>query len=309
MMTDKIENVKEILRQIKKESVPISGGSGDKERYEMRNPSLLWELGSLIDEICEDKKKPEKERKTWVHENFWKIDESIWPGHRQSYNAYKFKYEFMDEERFSLIADLAGYKFKKQFRRKRMEYLLHVFSKRKPTASLAQQQELIEKLGERDLTHDEFLKIKQQVLGSAKSTFDDIEELFDSLFDQVKKALDDSSFRETLRKEIGPQLIKQISYALQLLKMRDKLKFTKAYSDSVKRELNKKSKSKSKIAIDLFHHFKSYLDDEEKRNLLLNTLTESDLSQLNTNLYAIETEDNFKNYNKSIEALKDVFKD
>src|SRR5438309_4007434 len=129
-----------------------------------------------------------------------------------------------------------------------MKYLLHAFSKRKPTATEEQQKELIRRLGEKDLTHDQFLKIKQQILDdSSKGIFDDIEELFDGLFNQVKKAFEDASYRETLRKEIGPQLITQISYTLQLLKMKDKSKFTRAYSDSVKRELNKKTKSKSKI--------------------------------------------------------------
>lgn len=308
-MTDKIENVKKILLQIKKESEPISGGSGEKERYEMRNPILLWNLGTLISEICDERKITENERKAWVKKTFWKIDEEVWPGHQQSFIAYKFKHEFIDEDQFRLVADLAGYKFKKQFRRKRMEYLLHAFSKKKPTATSEQQKKLIRNLGEKDLTHDEFLKIKQQILGKVKEVFDEIEDLFDSLFNQVEKALNDSSYRDNLRKDIGAELITQLSYVLQLLKMRDKTKFAKAYSDSVKRELNKKTKSKSKTAIDLFNSLRSYLDDEEKRNLLLNTLEESELSQLNTNLYAIESEENFQNYRRSIEALKDVFND
>ena len=66
------------------------------------------------------------------------------------------------EKIFDTVTMLAGHKWKK-LRIKRVGYLLHNFSKRQPTATDEQQQQLIKTFSERDYPdHDEFVKAKQR---------------------------------------------------------------------------------------------------------------------------------------------------
>jgi hypothetical protein len=307
-MSNKIKRVKEILLEIKNKSEPISGGSGDTDRFQMQKPMLYWKLGKAIQEICEEQKIAIEERKAWVKKHFRKIDNEIWQGHRESsYHAYKYVHELIDEDVFVEVIAIAGHKFNK-FRRKRVDYILSAFSQRNPTATKAQQAELVKRLGEKDLTHNEFLDIKKKILKSS-IPIDEIRDLFDQTFESVETALENPETRKALRMKLGSQLISQISYILQLLKMTtDKVKFEKAFTKKVRNELNKDSKSNSKETIQLFKYLRACLNDSEKSRFLLQNIDASELSELNTNLFAIESEENFEEYRKSTEALAEVFK-
>jgi len=142
---------------MKKESKSLSGGSGDKTRYILYEPGLYWELGVVIEELLDKEKIPENERFGWIDEHLRSVEDEIWPGHHLSKMSYKFKYHFIDKERFNTVQKISGGKFK-QFRAKRAsDYLCLNFSKRKPTATPEQQEELIKKLSEKNYTHDDFL--------------------------------------------------------------------------------------------------------------------------------------------------------
>ena len=116
-------------------------GLGDS--YVMREPDLYWKLGEVLEELFEKNNIPKDDRIMHITEKLTKVEEEIWPrsGVGLSQKSYKIKYHFIDKERFDTVKMIAGHKFK-NFRIKRVEYLLHNFSKRKPTATEEQQKEI-----------------------------------------------------------------------------------------------------------------------------------------------------------------------
>ena len=308
-MSDSLKEVEKILQKIKESSDSISGGSSEKGSFVMREPNLYWDLGLAVQRFCNEKNIPVNERKGWVVEFFRDKDEAIWPGHQLSQYGYKYVYEFVDKENYLLIADLAGHKFG-NFRKKRVDYLLTSFSKRKPQLTPEKQKLLIKRLGERDYSHDEFLKVIQEVRGKTKIPIEKICDRFEEFRNEVQQLMNCSvQERMEFRSTIGLKLLDQIRFTLQLLRMRDPLKFKRAFTPGIKAELIKKQNSKSGIAKGLFSLLKDCLGNEEKTNLLFDVIDPSEMSQLNTILSALKSEESYKEYIAKRQALKEIFND
>ena len=168
--------IQNLIKKIRDKAEFLSGGSGDKSRYIMREPDLYWKLGEVIEELFEKNNTPEDKRIMYINEKLTSVEEKIWPGHAGLSNkSYKMKYNFIDKERFDTVKMLAGYKFKK-FRFKRAEYLISIFSKRKATVTDKQQAEIIKILSEKDLSHDEFLGTISRIRGVSKIPEEKIQE-------------------------------------------------------------------------------------------------------------------------------------
>jgi hypothetical protein len=308
-LNNSLKEFKQILLKIKDSSETISGGSGKEERFVMRDPNLYWDLGLAVQKICNQNDIPEGDRRGWIREYFRDIEEAVWPGnHPFSVHAYNYVYEFMDKKTYLLVADLAGHKFRK-LRRKRIDYLRTAFSRRNPQLSPEKQKLLIQKLSERDYAHDEFLKTIQNIKGKTKIPTEKIQEVFEEFLTEVQRLMKSSPEDRTIfRSNIGLELLDQIRFALQLLRMQDPAKFKRAY-DSVKIKLSKDHTSKSELALKLFHYFRECLGNKEKTELLLETVDSSEMSSLNNLLNALKSEDNYRDYEAKREALTKIFND
>jgi len=240
--------IQNLIKKIQNKSETLSGGSGEKTRYIMREPDLYWSLGEVIVELLKAKNIPENEQKGWIDDNLTSIENEIWPGHHLIKYSYKIKYELVDKERFDIVKKIAGHKFK-HFRLKRCDYLLLSFSKRKPTATPEQQEQLIKKLSERDYTHDEFLEEKQKILGISKIPINEIEENYDKIFELLENAINgDKKQRDELRKEIVIEHIEPFRWLLQLTKESKPQKFSRMYSRKVKKCNSKRVSNKTSIS-------------------------------------------------------------
>ena len=292
---------------MKQESKSLSGGSGDKARYVLYEPDLYWELGVVIEELLKQNKVPENERFGWIDEHLRSVEDEIWSGHHLSKMSYKFKYHFIDKERFNIVKKLSGGKFK-QFRAKRAGYLCLNFSKQKPTATPEQQEALIKKLSEKNFTHDEFLAVKQQILGKIKIPVDEIEENYEKLFDLVQNVINgDEKQREEFRNSLGSEIIKPFTWILQLVKEPNMQKFEKMYKPNVKSVIKKDYKTKYPFVNSLYKQLRDCLDDSEKISLLHSVIQQNQISDMNSKIKALKTEPEFKEYKKRKTALKNIF--
>jgi len=300
--------IKNLIKKIQEKSTTLSGGSGEKVRYVMYEPDLYWKLGEVIEELMNNLEVPENERFSWIDENLRSLEEQIWPGHHPSKMSYKFKYHFIDKERFNTVKKISGDKFK-QFRAKRAsDYLCLNFSKRKPTATPEQQEQLIKELAKKNFSHDEFLSVKQQILGITKIPSIEIEENYEKFFDLIQNAINgDSNSRNDFREKLGTGNIKPITWLLQLLRETNNQKFEKMYKSQVKSVIQKNFHSKYPFVDSLYKQLRSCLGESEKLSILHTVIQPSQMSEMNSKLKAIKSEDDFQEYRNRKEALKKIF--
>jgi len=293
---------------MKKESKSLSGGSGDKTRYVLYEPDLYWELGVVIEELLDKNNVSENNRFVWIDEHLRSVEDEVWPGHHLSKMSYKFKYHFIDKERFNIVKKISGGKFK-QFRAKRAsDYLCLNFSKRKPTATPEQQEELIKKLSEKNYTHDEFLSVKQQIMGKTKIPVEAIEENYEKLFDLIQDSINgDVKQREEFRKSLGSDTIKPFTWVLQLARETNLQKFEKMYKPNVKSVIKKDYRTKYVFVNSLYKQLRDCLGDSEKLTLLHSVIQQSQISELNSKIKALRSESDLEEYNLRKAALKEIF--
>ena len=80
------------------------------------------------------------------------------------------------------------------------------------------------------------------------------------------------------------------------------------YKRNVKSKIQKNYKSKHKFLDSFYVELRSCLGDFEKIRLLHDIIQPNELSDLNSKLKALQTEENFKTYNLRKEELKNIFK-
>jgi len=301
--------IKNLIKKIKNKSKTLSGGSGEKVRYIMYEPDLYWDLGVVIEELCNTENIPENERFSWIDENLRSVEDEIWSGHQLIKESYKIKYELIDKEQFDKVKKIAGHKFK-QFRLRRCRYLLSSFSKRKPLATPEQQEQLIKKLSEKNYTHDDFLEEQQKILGVLKIPINEIGENYDKIFELLKNAIEgDEKQRDELRKEIGIKHFEPFRWLLQLTKETNPQKFNRMYNRKVRSVIQQDFRTKYPFLNSFYKQLRSCLGDFEKIALLHNVIQQGEMSSINSKLKALQSEPNFLEYDQRKEALKYIFKE
>jgi len=303
-----LSKIEEILKQIKQEQEPISGGSGKVERYSMRKPELYWELGLAVKEEAEKTNIPKEQRREWARRKFEKLDKKFFGKVREKpicFISYEFYNEFQNKEHFLKVANAAGHKFGK-LRRKRIEDLQSVLSLREPTISKKKQQQLIEKLCERDYTRAEFLDIKSKIQGKESIPWSNFREAYYNLTQDVEMAITgDEKVRKELRTLIGMNSIDQIRYLTQLVKMTNVSHLEEAIK-KVKSTLSKKGTDKPPAGV-LLTVLKKCYKEKKLREKLLRQINPYELSELQTKLRAIQNEDSFDEYQERQESINKMF--
>jgi len=306
----KFQKIKPILEEIKKSSVLISGGSGDKDRYEMRKPELYWKLGMAVNEVSEKKSIPKEQRREWSRKYFKNLDKEIFGSVRKEplcYLAYKYFDAFETEDYFMKIADAAGNAFG-NLRRKRIDDLLNVLSKKNSDLTPKKQEKLIEKLCEKDYSRKEFLEIKSSFFQKSNKnsiSWPSFDEAYQELSNDVFYAMEsDKKKRDEFRKTLDDVSITQMRYLAQLIKISED-HFEQAY-EKVKSVLSKKIKAKNSMLI-IIETLKICVKDEKLKKKLLNHVNLYELSELQTSLHAVQTEKNFKDYVERQKSLEKMF--
>lgn len=303
-MSDSIQ-IESILLEIKKNS-HVTAKSGAVASYSMRKPELYWELGITLNKIAEQRGVPPEERREWASIKYAPLEKKIWGEEKRepiSAQAVSFVYEFQDKDYYMFVAGLAGHKWKK-FVKKKLTYLRYLLSKTKPSLSSELQEKLIAKLSEKNYTLPEFTDILKEY--SRKSEMTEILESFYELRDMVEEAMNDgANERQELRESIGSTVIEQIRYALQLLKMNEQ-SFERAYKIA-KSTLTAKAETKIVAASVLSHYLKKIITSAQQREKFLKHIHQSDIGALNMMLHVLKSEENYKDYEKKQQALREIF--
>src|SRR5215204_5543667 len=115
------EEIRSILHKILKNSVTVGGGSPDSkssgspdekriERRQMRDPSLIWDLGLRLQLALNNSQVPEEKRKEEIRRISREMDsEILGRGNEWCISAYEWVVHFKDKDFYIFVAKLAGY--------------------------------------------------------------------------------------------------------------------------------------------------------------------------------------------------------
>jgi len=334
-----IEKIKAILQNIQDKTEP----QPELGNFDMREHKLYWKLGTLIKQyidsnqlseeqtdylISKTLKNIEKEIRsvgkregktvfpTWIMENKqtkqFKPPEKTWVK-----LSLQFVEHFQDEERWDLVANLSGHRFKNEknqtlFTRKFAEDLLRPFSKKEPPENAKELQKIfideIAKFDHKPKRESEWEPLKRQIFGEAKLEVITAEESFDALDAQVDEVIDEKNGTPEARKEllesIGENQISNLRSLLRLIRISDKERFEQKLK---KVKLSKSFSSKHAEAKRLYHSLYPLLKDIKSREKLLKRVTSVQLTSLNTKLKAISTENDYNEYLENEKLRKDFF--
>ena len=135
-----------------------------------------------------------------------------------------------------------------------------------------------------------------------------IQEYYDQIIKLVQNAFDgDQNQREELRKSVGLDYFKPIRWLLQLVKEANPTKFETMYKRNVKSEIQKDYESKHKFLDSFYVELRSCLGDFEKIRLLHDIIQPNELSDLNSKLKALKSEENHQLYLDRKKGLEDLF--
>jgi len=182
-----------------------------------------------------------------------------------------------------------------------MEYIWEIYSKKNPSPhSEAKKNKLAEKLRKK-LTHSEINAILKEFRGITTLGYG-IQKQFDILSSRVEDVVKNGSpaDRELLKNEIGKNMIDKLRTYLQILSLGDSTLFEEVYSEN-KALLNRKISTKYEAAEKLSEAFGKCIKDKDIRKRILKMINSYEMGETNTFLNAIESEQNYNEWKRTIE--------
>ena len=309
-----------IIQEIKKRStLAVKGGSGGANRYSMRDPNIVWDLGMVLSNAIQNSHVSEEKQKEWVRKVSRKLDaEILGEGNEWCNTAYDWINRFQDKDHYLFVCGLAGYRKSEErnrFNKRRVEYLKAIYTKNdEPSISKAQISKLtkiLEKDDTLELNDPDYLKRITKIRGKQKIDWSFIMNAIyelGNLVESVMEDKEDEQSRTLLREHIGVLLITQLRYALQLCVMDNKSDFESAFaSEKVKEIFKKKSKSDYESFQKLFENLKILLKNFEEKKKRIKKKDYYELEQLNSKLDAIKDENIYQEFTKRKDSIGKIF--
>jgi len=338
------EKITIALQKIQDNVVPAAKGLG---RTETREHIAFWELGILIKEFVDSNSISSENIHDELEKNFRKIEKKIrsdgkrkgkkplasWEYKNQSVKpprmqepaitwvlvCWDFVNEYQDLERWNLVANLSGAKFKDGFVRKRAEDLLPYFSKAKPPPNAKQlQDKFIKEISkfQKNPTRTQFGSdgspdgLIPMIFGKTKININLAREFFCRIQSDVQRVIEEETGTEESRNEfsksIGIDQIKLLRRLLRLISITDEQKFKKRLDQLDKFPRTIKTKhTETKQLYEILHSLIKDLNSRKK--FLMRGATRHDLVLLNTKLSAVSSQEGFLEYQENQEAREALF--
>jgi len=307
-----------ILNEIKSRSkLVVKGGSGGAQRYSMREPLLIWELGNALIDAIKNSSVSDEKQKAWIRKVSRKYDtEILGEGNEWCITAFEWIQHFKEKDHYLFVCKLAGYrdnKEKNRFNKRRVRYIRPIFTKIDESSLTKDKISKLTKILESDdtleLNDPDYLDIITKIRGKGKFDWSFIMTSIEDLSGLVETAMDKEegeSERKKLRENLGETLIKQLRYALQLCVMENQNDFDGA-TEKVKDVFKKKTKTNYVSFQKLFDNLKVLLKSFEEKKKRIKKKDFYELEQLNSNLDAISDENIYKEFMKRKNSIGEVF--
>jgi len=299
--------VRQIIKKIHKKRRKISGGTGKKERYEMRDTALYYELGKAIVEIANKNGYQGEDKQNLISKTGNVLQKEFDDNENIARWSVRFSESF-DEKDFKEISKLCRNSLGQ------LREITDILDKRNPLEIKNEEIKTFKKEYASLETYDERRKLCTQLKrkysqGGVDIDFIELQENFDFLDRTVRNVLDGTAdTRKKLRESLGSQFIQNLRYLCMLLSREE------TFSTENSRKIIKKL-VKSKPPTDLPDKEISSLYLNLKKFLVLNSrareglrgrISPYSMTLLQKMLLAIQSEDDFKDYQSTGELFRSI---
>jgi len=299
--------VRQIVKKIHKKRRRISGGTGKKERYEMRDTPLYYELGKVILEIASKNRYQGEDKQNLISQ----IGNILQKEFDDNENIVRWAVRFVesfDEKQFKEISKLCRNSLGQ------LREITDILDNRNRLEIKNDDIKIFKKEYASLETYDERRKLCTQLKrkysqGGADIDFIELQENFDFTDRTVRNVLDGTvDDRKKLRESLGSQFIQNLRYLCMLLSREET--FSTENSRKIIKKLVKSKPAKDlsdKEISSLYLNFKKFLVlNSGARDGLRGRVSPYSMTLLQKMLLAIQSEDDFKDYQSTGELFKSI---
>ena len=303
-----MESIRDIVKQIHKKRKKVGGGTGKKERYEMRDTTLYYKLGNTIVDIAQKEGCQGETKQNFIG----KVGQLLQKEFDDNENIAKLSVRlfeaYADEEQFRKVSKLCRNSLGQ------LREIIDILHQTNPFEIPSSEIENFKKQYELLETYDERRKLCTEIkrkysLGGADVDLDELRESFDATERTVRAVLDGTEQdREKLRNAFGTQPIQDIRYMCMLLSREETFASEKSRKIIKKLIKSKPSTStNSEETTKLYLNLKKFLIlNSQSRQGLRNILSPHSMILLQKMLLAIQSEDDYENYKKTGELFRSI---
>lgn len=334
------EKIRTVLQKIQDNTI----SRPELATFDMREHGLYWELGILVKQFVDLNKIPNDHVNDFLSTEFRELEKEIrnegkrkgkepfptWfmeskqakkikpPAQTWVQLSWEFADQYQDEERWKLVADLSGHRFKDNdgnslFTRKFAEDLLPYFSKKEPIPNAEELQKIfikeISKFDKKPSRESQWEPLVSQIFGKSKIDITKAKENFFSIKSEVEEAIDKNDGtpkqREEFVKSIQLNELNSLRTLLRLISLTDEKKFEKRLKDLGK--LPPTIKTKHVEVKELYKILYLLIKDSNSRKKFLKRINSYELTLLNTKLKAVTNEDAYMEYLETQKLREELF--
>ena len=298
-----------VLEQVKAKQVKVGGGSGRRERYEMRQTSLYFDLGTLLLEYF-PRAGIGKERRSTIYAMISEATKDLDLHEGIIRWSVRFVEAFEERDYFSEVSKLC---------RDSLGQLREVVDLLARSNPLQIGLEDLDRFRERlrsDITYDEMRReakaLRAKYTGGISGLdFQELQDMFSAVEQRIMGGFLDETAeaeRQRLRERIGPDSITALRYTLMLLSREQTLEEARRKSVTA---LSKARGGDPILDEEVARLHKALLDclsgDKASRDRLRSWVPAASMGQLQKILKALESEKEYQNYRRTEKLFKTLF--
>jgi hypothetical protein len=304
------DKIRGILAQMRAHRVPVGGGSGRRERYEMRQTDLYFSLGQELLAMMSSLNLSELNRCAFLTRIGVMVEQEFDFNPGIVKMSVRFVSAFNNMSYFEEVSRLCKDSYGQ------LREVVDILSKENPLGLSDNDLREFKRNLARDLTYDDMrtlcVRLRQKYRGIGEDAQVDYEDLADTFDDVNSKAqnliqTENQADREKFRQLVGPDTIKNLRYSLILLAKEAELEKNKLQVRRILSVRRDGSLIMEASVAKLLESLIPFLGFESKtRERLRKFLSPVDMSYLQKELKALESEEEYRKYKQTEEVFASI---
>lgn len=302
--------IREILVAMQEHRAPVGGGSGRRERYEMRETVLYFLLGQELIALISAVGVREEQRGAFLAKIARMVEEQFDFNPNIVNWSVRFVNSFHDVTYFQEVSKLCKDSFGQ------LREVVEILAKANPLGITAEDLDVFKRRLQQEITYAEMqslsTRLKEKYRGKGEDSQVDYDEMIDSLGEvtrRVQKLIDEGTEddRKKFRELIGEKFIQNLRFSLILLSKDSELR---RHRDVARRILSQSGAGDLVMEVSmgkLMTSLSSFLGFEPvTRDRLRKFVPPAEMAFLQKMLKALESEAEYKNFKRTTEIFESL---
>jgi hypothetical protein len=304
-----LSKCKKILHEIHKKRRPISGGSGRRARYEMRETILYFKLGRVLLSFLDSHNGGPNERSAFLSRIIIKLQAEFDDSENIFRWSIRFVHAFQNEEYFNKVSRLCNYSFGQ------LREVVEILGKDNPLGISQEDLKSFKRELAQEITYEKMrslcmiLKAKYVAEWKYQINSADLQDLFDRVYGHIQGIIDVDrlTLRSEMREKLSLKSITTLRHLLLLLSREATFESVSRQKPEVIRAINRRTKIRDKEMLELYEILLKFLKGgHSARERLRKIIKPVEMGRLQTMLKALSTEEDYTSFRKTEDMMKRI---